>query len=419
MRTNIQRFRWLVGRLPAADQRRIVVLTGARQTGKTTLVRARFPELRYLDLDDLEVRSALRETRTASWARDVGPSVIDEAQKEPSVFEKVKHAFDHDGLSFSVLLGSSRILLLERVKETLAGRAFLYELWPLLASELRHAAGEKPPLPLLDRLLTSSDGIDAVLAGEPEILLGPEETARREAIEHLAEWGGMPELLRLDDATRHEWLRSYQKTFLERDLLDLVRLSDLEPFRTLQALCALRTGRLLSYSELARDAAVAVSTARRYLEYLHLSYQVLLLQPFRRNLTSSTVKSPKLYWLDLGVLRHLTKQRGPLTGEQFETLVVGEIHKWCSTLGREVDLHFYRTRSGLEVDLLLRTEHGWIGVEIKNRERVDRSDASALRAVGRELGAEWLGGLVVHRGGRVHSIDEDARLWAVPIHRLV
>jgi len=419
MNTNVRRFRYLSGRLPPTTSRRLTVLTGARQTGKTTLARARYSDLRYVNLDDVDVRHDLRALRAASWGASVGAAILDEAQKEPAIFDKLKAAFDGGAIDFSVLLGSSRILLLERVRETLAGRAFVYELWPLMASELRRAADQGPDPPLLDRLLASPQPIDAALAAEPELLVGAEEEARRDAIAHLAAWGGMPELLRLDDAERREWLRSYQQTYLERDLTDLVRLSDLEPFRALQVLCALRSGGLLSYSELARDAGVSPATARRYLEYLHVSYQILRLPPFRRNLTSSVVKSPKLYWLDLGLLRQVTRQWGELTGGQFETLAVGEIHKWCTTSGRDVALTFYRTRSGLEVDVLLETEHGIIGIEIKNRERVARTDTRALRALAAELGSEWLGGMVVHRGSRIHPVDDGGGIWAVPLHRLV
>src|SRR5687768_10175617 len=120
MRTDAPRFRWLATRLPAPPTRRLVLLTGARQTGKTTLARATWPGLSYLDLEDLDVRAALRATRTSQWPDRVGAAILDEAQKEPSVLEKVKFALD-----FTVLLGSSRILL-QRVRETLAGRASLY-----------------------------------------------------------------------------------------------------------------------------------------------------------------------------------------------------------------------------------------------------------------------------------------------------
>ena len=411
-----QAFRWLGRRLPSTGKRRLVVLTGARQTGKTTLARHLYRDLRYVSLDAIEEREAMRSLRSGSWGRAVGPAVIDEAQKEPGVFDKVKLAYDERQIAFSVLLGSSRVLLLDRVRESLAGRAFVYDLWPLMSSELRSAAGETPARPLFDRLITVPASFAETLAAEPPRLLGDDATRHIEAFDHLAVWGGMPELLSLDDDDRREWLRSYQQTWLERDLADLTRVSDLLPFRGLQRLAMLRTGQLLNYADLARDAAVSPATARRYLEYLRLSYQVVLLQPYARNLTSSTVKSPKLYWMDLGLLRHGARNWGELTGPLFETLVVSEARKWIDTLGRDTPLWFYRTRSGREVDLLVSTAGGIIGIEVKNRARVGPGDCSGLRALAETLGEEWVGGLVVHRGEDLAQLG--SQLWAVPAHRL-
>ena len=419
MRTKIKRFRWLGRRLASPETRRIVVLTGARQTGKTTLARDQYPSLRYVNFDAIEEREALRSIRTPVWAGSVGDAILDEAQKEPSVFEKVKWAFDEQQIDFTVLLGSSRFLLLDKVRETLAGRSFLFDLWPLMASELRTPEGETPPAPLLSRLLAGSESVDEILESVPALLLGERETERREAIEHLALWGGMPGLLPLGASDRREWLRSYQQTFLERDLADLVRLNDLHPFRSLQQLCMLRSAQLLSYSGLARDAAIATTTARRYLEYLRISYQTVLIQPYARNLTSVVIKSPKLFWIDLGLLRQGTSQWGPLTGPMFETLVVGEIYKWVRTMAEDVRIFFYRTRSRLEVDLILQTQHGVVGIEIKNRDKVTGKDARGLNVIADKLGEAWRGGLIVFRGGEIAPVKPERSIWSMPIHRLV
>jgi len=130
----IQLYRYLNSRLPGVERKRLVLLTGARQTGKTTLAKAKYADLRYVNLDAPENREAVRTIASAFWARDIGPAVLDEAQKEPVVFDKVKYAYDDGALSFSVLLGSSQILLLKKIRETLAGRISIYELWPLLMS---------------------------------------------------------------------------------------------------------------------------------------------------------------------------------------------------------------------------------------------------------------------------------------------
>ena len=185
-----------------------------------------------------------------------------------------------------------------------------------------------------------------------------------------------------------------------------------------QRLSALRSGRLLNYSELARDASVSVDTARRYLEYLRLSYQVALLPPFERSLTSSVVKTPKLYWLDTGILRRLSGRRGEVDGEIYETMVVSEILKWTRTAGRNAELYFYRTQSGLELDLLIGLEGGrYMGLEIKSRRTATPKDTRSMKAVAEALGPRWAGGIVVYRGDEIKRIAEPS-IWIVPSKRL-
>lgn len=411
------KYRFLTDYLPDSGKRTLIVLTGARQTGKTTLAKAKYPELRYVNLDAPENREALRKVPTPAWGETIGNAVIDEAQKEPSIFEKIKYAFDEKGVSFSILLGSSQILLLKKIRESLAGRVSIYELWPLLMSELYYDAGVKDiKPPLIDRLL-SATGFTSALKGIPKILLDKEDAKMRSTEQHMLKWGGMPALLPLSSEERWKWLKDYEYTYLERDLSDLVRLDDLEPFTKFQRLSAHRSGRLLNYSELARDASVSVDTARRYLEYLRLSYQVMLLQPYYKNITSSVVKTPKLYWLDVGLLRQLSGQHGELSGEIYETMAVNELFKWIKTCGRRAEMFFYRTRSGLELDVLLQTEHGLIGMEIKGRKKVVSTDAVPMKEVAAALGKKWKGGLVVYQGNEIVKVAEP-EIWAVPSRRL-
>jgi uncharacterized protein len=416
MSLEFQKPRWLETRLPAAS--RIAVIQGSRQSGKTTLARRTWPTLRYVNLDAPDDRAALRALRTAAWPQAVGDAILDEAQKEPSVFEKVKHAFDAGAIRFTVLLGSSRFLMLRQVQETLAGRAFVFDLWPLMLSELLGTSGSPPPRPLFADLLKAASPIDSLLRQEPEALLGEEEDRRLAALEHLETWGGMPGLLALSTEERRDWLRSYQRTFVERDLVDLARLPDLDPFRSLEQLAMLRSGHLLSYAELARDAGIAPSTAREYLHYLRLSYQVILLRPYHTNLTSTVIKTPRLYWADLGLLRQGTMHWGPATGPLFEGLVVLECRKWIDTMAADARLFFYRTRGGLEVDLLVETPNGILGIEVKHRPTAVRSDATGLAALAAALGPRWLGGLVVTRGGSLAPLRPEASIWSVPAHRL-
>ena len=405
-------------RLPSASGQRIVILTGARQTGKTTLVKSFYSGLKYLNLDAGEYRDIVNNTSTLAWHREIGAAVIDEAQKEPSVFEKVKFAYDAGEISFSVLTGSSQILLLKNIRETLAGRAFLLELWPLLQSEIQPTAMDRGKNdPLLQRLISRKD-LSEVLAQTAPVLFGEAEIDSIETEKYLLRWGGMPGLLPLSDEERWKWLKDYCYLYLERDLVDLAKLDDLRPFQKYQKLASLRSGKLLNYSELARDTGISVDTARRYLEYLKISYQTIALEPFYRNLTSRVIKTPKLYWLDIGILRQLSGFKEGLTGELFETMVVSEIHKWIKTSQSETELSFYRTQSGMELDLLLKTESGYIGIEIKSRETVVKKDWSSMDRIANELDKEWKGGLVVYRGNRIIELDTVLNIWAVPSRRL-
>jgi predicted AAA+ superfamily ATPase len=347
---------------------------------------------------------------------------LDEVQKAPALFDKIKFAYDERQIDFSVLLGSSRFLLLNKVKETLAGRVFVFELHSLMASELLTMTGRAPRMPLWDQLLQALiDGrsIGSTLQEQPNILLPDENEPRLQALDHLMAWGGMPELVSLDEPDRREWLRSYQETFLERDLPDIARLDDLAPFRRLERLAMARTAQLVEHSALASDAGISASTARRYLEYLRLAHQAFLLPPFSQNLTSQVVKTPKLYWVDLGLLLRGETPSLAFVGAAFETLVVTEAHKWINTSGRNVNLSFYRTRSGLEVDLIASHNDLLLAAEAKSRAKVVPSDFRSLRALAAATPPTyWRGGFVVYTGNTIECVDGARDLWAVPVHRL-
>jgi len=398
--------------LPKQGEHSLVLVTGARQTGKTTLVKANYKNIPYYNLDAPEIRDQLSGVTATAWARTVGIAALDEVQKLPGILEKLKYAYDAGDVPFSVLLGSAQILMMSRIKESLAGRVLVFELWPLMLMELISAKG----LPLFASLALEGP-VDTILKGYPEVLIGDRLDAVRQAENHLLRWGGMPGIIKLPVNRRAEWLKSYNYTYLERDLADLAHLHNLSPFRKFHLLAAARIGGLLSYSELARDAGLSVGTARHYLEYLRLSYQAFLVQPYAVNLTSTAVKTPKLYWTDPGLWRQLTGTLSQVTGPLFENHVISEMLKYLRTRDPGLRLWFYRTRNGLEVDVLLESEKGVVGIEIKNRETVSGKDATPIKKVGAAIGSRWLGGIVVYRGDRIMQMDH--AVWAVPSYRLL
>lgn len=412
MNENIQINRITESYISNINERGLVLLTGARQTGKTTLVKSKYKNLPYYNLDAIEYREQLSEISTFSWGKDVGEAVFDEIQKEAKLLEKIKYSYDNNSISFSVLLGSAQILLLSKIKETLAGRIFIFELFPFLLSELL-SVNRPFRKPLFDKIIHCKK-IDDVISKLPSILFGSAWSDLISKENELLKWGGMPPIIHLhSEARKKNWLKSYSIAYLERDLGDLANLKDLKPFKKFQQLAALRTANLISYSGIATDATISIETARRYIEYLRISYQAFLLQPFKLNLTSSLVKTPKLYWVDNGLLRHLSGiGHEVITGELFENYVASEMMKYLRTTSSDAQLSFYRTRSGMEIDFILETPNGLLAIEVKNRESVINKDFSAIRKVLQTTQQNWLGGIVIYRGNKLFKIDEN--LWAIP-----
>ncbi|MBU4267646.1 MAG: ATP-binding protein [Acidobacteria bacterium] len=412
----MQKNRLVYQHLPKPNENIIVLLTGSRQTGKTTSAKHFYPKLNYFNLDAWEYRDQLSQVSSFNWGSSVGNAILDEIQKEPALFDKIKFAFDAKKIDFSVLLGSSQILLLKKVRETLAGRVLIYELWPLCLCELISDFPQQITLPLLDHII-AKQSIAAACNKLPEIADLKKVNPIKNWEAYLLQWGGMPGLLPLQDDRKWEWLKSFEATYLERDLADLARISDLKPFKTFQHLAAQRYTGLLSFSEIARDAAISVETVRRYIEYLKMSYQVFLLPPYHTNISSTLIKTPKIYWTDMGILRQLTGIKSQVQGPLFENYIVSEIMKYISSSKNSNKIYFYRTRSGLEIDLLIEMEKGLIGIEIKARDTIHAPDITAMKTLAKNLKNRWLGGMVVYRGDRIYEID--AGIWAVPSYRLL
>lgn len=407
--------RYVAARLPSpSGPRRLAVLTGARQVGKTTLARHLYgDDLRYLNLDSPGERERVDGVPAEGWAKVVGPAVLDEVQKAPDLLEKVKWAYDEKELDFSVLLGSSRILLLDRVRESLAGRVFLYEMWPLTVGELAPAyGGTLPEEPWIARLATGSAPLADLLKPVLDGVVGPVAGAAQAATHHILEWGGLPPLLQYPPEERLDWLDAYQATYLERDLRDLAQLRNLDAFTACHRLAAHRAGRILSFSELARDAALPVTTTRRYLRYLELSYQTFRLNAWAKGAGTRWIKSPKLIWFDNGVQRILSGQVAGLSGEQYESAMVAQILVTLWSLGTRFTPSYMRTAGGLEIDLLLERQDRVLALEIKRRSTVSGRDATPIARARRHLGDRLAGGVVVYRGQEVEKLGED--VFAVP-----
>lgn len=359
---------------------RIVVLTGARQTGKTTLARKVFDKSTYLSIEDPVASQALEKLTATQW-RDLYPiAVLDEIQKRPQLIESIKSVYDQWDEPRYVLLGSSQLLLLKKVKESLAGRCVIKEIYPLTLPEMETSQWDEAVKDSPFQTLIKTGRMPAIF---PSFMLDPTYSSKMAAWMHYQQYGGYPALTdeRRNDKLRREWLAGYVKTYLERDVRDLAAMQDLEPYSKLQSLLAMQTGALCNVSSIANHIGMSTSTVKRYLQYLTLSYQTIILQPWERNASRRLVKSPKIHYLDNGVLQAVLRKQAMPNGMEFESLVVAEMYKQLKQIEANVALYHLRTSDGKEIDLLIETPDGYFAFEIKLTEHVQRTDARHLRTL--------------------------------------
>ena len=393
---------------------RITTLTGARQTGKTTLVKEVFPEFDYISLEDPISRPDYARLSAVQWYQQHPVVILDEIQKLPQLIESVKAVYDQFSDARFVLLGSSQILLLKQVKESLAGRTALIELYPLTLPERMTTSWDDEIKPSrLIQLLEKPD--------DASCLQGMPQTSQRYAqaefeFKQYLDYGAMPAIVdhSLQKSEKRDWLRDYVSTYLQRDIRDLANLRELEPFVRAQKTLASLTSQLLNTSTLAKQAGITNVTAKRFIHYLELSYQIILLPPWFRNQNKRLVKSPKIHFLDPGVQRILLSRTGELTGGEFESAIVSEFFKQIKNNRLEIECYHLRTLDGKEVDLLLELENGYIAVEIKKSKNVSASDARHLRKLEAILDKPLLHSLVVSNDPRIQSWD-DGKITAVPV----
>jgi predicted AAA+ superfamily ATPase len=391
---------------------RILVFTGARQTGKTTLTKRTFPDYAYLSIEDPVTRLQYTKLTAAQWKELYPRAILDEVQKEPRLVESIKSVYDQWPEPQYLLLGSSQLLLLEKVKESLAGRCAIIELFPLTMPELRTADWSDPvPDSIFQTCLRDPEKPLPVL---PSFLLDQNMAAKKSAWDHYVRFGAYPALTNpaLTDTERHNWLRDYVRTYLERDVRDLASFRDLEPFVKLQRALALRTAQTLNASSLAAEIGLSVKTVQRYIRYLDLSYQALLLPAWSRNAGKRLVKMPKVHYLDNGVLQAVLQKKGGLTGAEFESLVAAELYKQLRSARIEAQLYHLRTQSGYEVDLLLELPQGYLAFEIKMAEKINLADLKRLQKLNTVLDKPLLQVLLLSNADQIHQIAPN--LTALP-----
>jgi len=326
--------------LRLATEYPVVMVTGPRQSGKTTLCRHAFADKPYVNLELPDVRQYASDDPRAFLADYRDGAVLDEIQRAPDLLSYIQGMVDEDGRAGRfVLTGSQQFAMMESVTQSLAGRIGLLKLLPLSVAEMGDTEAS------IDRLLFR---------------------------------GGYPRII-AQSLSPTQVMGDYFETYVQRDIRQLVQLKNVSQFETFVRLCAGRCGQLLNLSALGADAGVSHSTAREWISLLEAGYIVFQLRPWHANISKRLVKAPKLYFYDTALAAYLLGMEAeqhirahPLRGALFENLVIVECMKHHLNRGKRCNFFFYRDQAGHEVDLLLPTATGLFPVEIKSGATVNR-----------------------------------------------
>lgn len=358
--------RTLSGKLSAlAKKFPVVSIMGPRQSGKTTLSKKVFEDHDYVSLEEPDEREFALADPKGFLRRFSGGVILDEVQRTPALLSYIQGIVDRENIPGRfILTGSQQFHVMEKVSQTLAGRTAIVYLLPLSLNEL---LGQPTPDPYKIDIL-------------------PEKKKRPPfSLEDILYKGLYP---RIHDRglEPHEWLSAYYRTYVERDVRDVANIGNLDAFQRFVRLCAGRTGQLLNLSSLASDCGISHTTARHWVSILQAGFIIHLLPPHHENFSKRIIKSPKIYFLDTGLLCYLLKIREPedipvhpMKGAIFENFVFSEIYKAFAHRGELPPLYFWRDRTGHEVDIVIDTGKRLVPVEIKSSETIDSSFFDGLR----------------------------------------
>ncbi len=366
----------------------VVVLSGARQTGKSTLAEFIGEKSRqYHNLDDFETLNiANRDPQALIGGTE--PVTLDEIQKAPKLLTDIKLEVDRNRQAGRfILTGSTHLLLMEKVSESLAGRASYLNLWPMTRRE-QMGMGR---CGIWDRLIDNRK--------EDWLSVLNEFESQPEDWRELARRGGFPDPATRfsSDAQRLVWFEAYERTYLERDLQQLSVVASLADFSKLVRIVCQRLGGILNQTSLARQSAISQPTVYRYLNLLETSCLLIRLQPFFINRTKRLIKSPKLYFCDTGLALNLSDQKEP-SGAHLENLILHDILVWKDSQVRKAGVYYWRTTIGEEIDFVIESNERILPIEIKAGRRPHIGDAAKLRTFLKEYEDLAPAGLLLHTG---------------------
>ena len=348
----------------------VVAVTGPRQSGKTTLTRAVFKQKHYVSLEDLDQRAFAREDPRGFLNQDKKGLLIDEIQNVPELFSYLQGALDENKKAGRfIITGSRQFGLLSGISQSLAGRAGFIELLPFSLFEARKSLGP------LNQLL----------------------------------YKGLYPPLYNGNAKPHIWHKDYIKTYIERDLRQIINIKDLSLFQKFLSLLAARTGQLLNLSELGNEAGVNARTAQSWISALSAAYVVFLLKPQHKNFSKKIVKTAKLYFYDTGLLSCLLRLReddllySPFKGPLFESLIITECLKYEKNRRLGLDFYFWRDNKGLETDLVFQQKGRFFAIEIKSGQTPHVFEFKNLRKYQKYAGSLHGGSFLVYGGDKTQK----------------
>jgi len=360
----------------AAGEYPVVTLFGPRQSGKTTLVQMTFPDKAYASLEDPDVRlAAITDPRGFLSGFPEG-GILDEIQRLPELLSYIQGIVDRKRKpGMFILTGSHQPRLHQSVSQSLAGRTAVLTLLPFSLSELRNYRNDWEPF-------------DLIVKG---------------AYPRLHEEGLKPS----------RFFNGYLQTYIERDVRALINLKDLTSFQQFFTLLAGRTGQLVNYTSLSNDVGVSATTIKNWISVLKASYVIFDLPPYFENVRKRVVKSPKIYFCDVGLAAHLLGietpeqvSRDPLRGGLYENLIIQDILKSRFNRGKRPDLFFYRDTHGNEVDLLIRKGRSLIPIEIKSAATFTPNFIQGIERFRKVIGDRCLPGYVLYNGHEPYTLKE-------------
>ncbi len=388
----------------------VVLLTGARQTGKTTLMKelGERKNYHYLSFDATTTRTAAQNDPEGFIASLTKPILLDEVQRVPEIFLPIKIDVDtHKTPGMYALTGSANPLLIPRVGDSLAGRMLIYTLYPLSQGEIRNRR---------------DDFIDKIF--EPESISYRSSGINREELSKMITIGGYPGAQNLDEAERSEFFDSYLTSILERDVRDISNIVAFPELQTILKTLATRVGNLHNIADVSRGTKLPYTTLRRYIALLQSVYLIDFLPPWSTNFGSRLVHSPKAYVVDSGLLafllhvnEELVFSHPSLLGPLLENFVVTELIKQRTWSKRPVHLSHFRTAIGEEVDIVIEDASGnLIGIEVKASHTVTSSDFRGMNSLKDKAKKKFRKGIVLYTGQDTIPFARD--LFAVPIDAL-